>query len=113
MPWQDLAFARTGEQQQPWPLEILADESAAAAHFYSDFSVHVVAPIALPAGLQFSDHFFGRAWEGPRRLKNAIVMLEWIPSPETLGYDSSSTPLLAEDAAATQARHAPVIVALL
>ena len=80
----DIAFARSHEKAPAWPLQALASEAAAAEHFYpaSRFGLPGTLGVRLPfpACMHLSDGFFRRDWEGPRRIKNAILLLEWLPS---------------------------------
>lgn len=80
----DIAFSRSEERAPPWKLEVLASEAKAADSFYpaSKFGVpgQLGKTLQLPPFVQMSDGFFRRQWEGPRRIKNAIMLMEWIPS---------------------------------
>ena len=80
----DIAFSRSEERAPPWKLEVLASEAKAADAFYPASEFGVPGPLGktlqLPPFVQMSDGFFRRQWEGPRRIKNVVMLMEWIPS---------------------------------
>ena len=86
--YSDLAFSRVGEEQVPWPIELLCNSSdpSAASAFYpaSEFACEHGRTINLPGELLLSNNWYRKAWHGPRRIKNAILILEWIPSLRAL-----------------------------
>jgi hypothetical protein len=85
------AFTRDDEQHNPWPAALLAAPSLAAlsaggqsSPFYAAREFRTRAghePLAFPPALLLSDNFFRPSWIGlgDRRLKNASVVLEWLP----------------------------------
>jgi hypothetical protein len=85
------AFTRDDEQHNPWAAALLATPSLAAlsadgksSPFYEARRFRTRAahePLSFPPALLFSDNFFRPSWigMGDRRLKNASVVLEWLP----------------------------------
>ena len=88
------AYSRSNENIVPWELDLLGipaavDHPAEIANvFYplSKFAVHtslrtVPQPITFPYFLYVSENFFKTEWSlrTYRRLKNATVVMEWIP----------------------------------
>ena len=52
------------------------------AFFFSarTFRIHLGNTLEMPEDVLLSENWYKQHWTGPRRLKNAIVLLEWIPS---------------------------------
>ena len=50
----------------------------------AEFHLHSRQPLPLPDYLCVSRNHFNREWIGERRLKNAVCVLEWIPSASAL-----------------------------
>ena len=46
----------------------------------ADFRLHGRAPLPFAPSLALSRNHFNLQWVGDRRLKNSIVVLEWVPS---------------------------------
>ena len=90
----DIAFARSDEKAPSWRLSALASEEAASRHFYpaAEFGLPSELGVRLPFPpfLRVSDGFFRREWDGPRRIKNAILLLEWLPTQEGFALDAAA-----------------------
>eukprot|EP01107_Rhizomastix_libera_P015447 TRINITY_DN5841_c0_g1_i1.p1 TRINITY_DN5841_c0_g1~~TRINITY_DN5841_c0_g1_i1.p1 ORF type:complete len:4156 (-),score=944.82 TRINITY_DN5841_c0_g1_i1:134-11092(-) len=83
------AYSRDDEQHNPWQVERLSivptcklggDE---AFYMFSDFYIHDQGrKLPFPAFLLLSDNFFRPRWLGlgDRRLKNASIVMEWVPN---------------------------------
>ena len=111
----DLAFARTHEQPIPWRVSSLqqepdddagggddASKTTSTNPFYAarDFAIYKGQTLRLPAALHISRNWYNPSWEGPRRLKNAIILLEWMPSLRGLAEEAepiADVPALQED----------------
>jgi len=85
----DLAYSREEEEQQPWPAVSLAtggtpDQPDAPIRklFYSskEFKLYQRMPLQLSDHVMISNNYFNKKWGGPRRIKNIIMVLDWIPS---------------------------------
>ena len=95
-----MAYLRDGEEPHRWAFCTLGEtrvpegESGAPPQlaplsegtFYpaSSFRLHARTPLPFPAYLQMSRNHFNLEWAGERRLKNAVMVLEWVPSLEKL-----------------------------
>lgn len=108
----DLAYARDHEEPTPWPFASLADplvhsegesesegenesgtigsDSTSAlrlpAQFYraSDFCLWKRSPLQMPGYLALSHNYFDKRWSGARRLKNVVMVLDWVPDMTAL-----------------------------
>ena len=95
----DMAYLREGEEPQRWAFCTLgetrvtdgSDEAPQLApladgSFYpaSQFRLHARTPLPFPQYLQVSRNYFNLGWVGDRRLKNAVMVLEWVPSTKQL-----------------------------
>ena len=106
----DLAYARDHEEPTPWPFASLADplvrsegenesecesgtissDSVSAlrlpTQFYraSDFCLWKRSPIQMPGYLALSNNYFDKRWSGARRLKNVVMVLDWVPDMSAL-----------------------------
>ena len=85
------AFCTLGQMHQPDPEEAATGSAPqlaplAEGTFYPacDFRLHARTPLPLPRYLQCSRNYFNLEWTGERRLKNAVMVLEWVPSVEKL-----------------------------
>eukprot|EP00298_Acanthocystis_sp_HF-20_P013464 c20367_g1_i1.p1 GENE.c20367_g1_i1~~c20367_g1_i1.p1 ORF type:complete len:993 (+),score=394.55 c20367_g1_i1:430-2979(+) len=84
-------YSRDSEQPEPWPLSILS-QSPSSPHLYpcSEFSItsnisSITPALHFPEDLLMSNNYFKKKWIGSyRRLKNVIVVLEWIPDKDNL-----------------------------
>ena len=92
--YQDLAYVREGEEPTRWPFCQLAEFCGAAQQpaplaegaFYraSEFCVRGKSPLTFPPYLAVSRNHFNLEWRGERRLKNAVMVLEWCPSAKAV-----------------------------
>eukprot|EP01059_Diplonema_ambulator_P011882 TRINITY_DN2195_c0_g1_i1.p1 TRINITY_DN2195_c0_g1~~TRINITY_DN2195_c0_g1_i1.p1 ORF type:complete len:3611 (+),score=1490.67 TRINITY_DN2195_c0_g1_i1:684-11516(+) len=87
----DLAYSRDDEAPQPWPVESLANtkcvyhpaigaEQTDSQLFYmlQKFRLYKRRPLDFPDTLLLSNNFFNPSWAGHRRIKNVIMVLEWV-----------------------------------
>jgi hypothetical protein len=97
-------YVRDSEKSNPWPLEALSSNSSIDDVFYpaSEFSVMDsrgarVKPLPFPKYMLVSRNYYRKKWfDSYRRLKNVIVVMEWIP-------DTNKLQVSAEDMAALMA----------
>ena len=77
----DKAYQRDGEEVQSWAFCTL-DGRTNAPQFYSaqKFQLYGRNPLPFTDELNISINHYNPLWEGDRRLKNAFISLEWIPS---------------------------------
>ena len=104
----DMAYQRDGEEPKRWAFCSLAEKTDATAaglrarsplpgeratchgrcprrlpegSFYpaSEFRLHSRRPLPFPPYLAVSRNHFNLEWVGERRLKNAVMVLEWVP----------------------------------
>ena len=61
-------------------------ECSEVTQFYtaSTFALHRTKPITFPSYTMLSENYFNPGWAGDRRLKNVVMVLEWIPSVSKL-----------------------------
>jgi len=100
----DREYSRADEQPKAWPFRLLAQDPArlkqgsrldaeskakATAEavdedypFYplSGFCLRHQEPLEFPAFMYFSRNYFNPSWNGLRRVKNVVMVLEWVPS---------------------------------
>ena len=91
-----------------WALPLFGDGTFYPA---SEFRLHSRAPLPFPPSLAISRNHFNLDWMGERRLKNAVMVLEWVPcvaqlrraSPlaRALSSEQASVPLSAPENRAT------------
>ena len=107
----DIAFARENEEPTPWRLGLLGLPSEAPEEVpsimptgvggveqptppwcypASKFAIHLGTRLELPASVHVSSNWYNPHWQGPRKVKNAIVMLEWMPSVLGLSIQDES-----------------------
>ena len=83
-----------------WALPLFGDGTFYPA---SEFRVHSRAPLPFPPSLAISRNRFNLEWMGERRLKNAVMVLEWVPSVAQLRRTSPlARTLSSEQASATE-----------
>ena len=97
----DMNYQRDNEEPQRWAFVSLAEaeggrrlaaEPAAEpvllgdGTFYkaSEFHLHARAPLPFPAPLRVSRNHFNLQWVGERRLKNCVMVMEYVPSVKAL-----------------------------
>ena len=94
----DAAYSRDNETPIPWEFATLADESACSQFYGADeFKLFKRRALNLPRYAQFSSNYFNPKWGGERRLKNVVMLMEWVPS-------ASARVLLSKDEALTDAQ---------
>ena len=81
----DLAYRRENEEPTRWGLERLKGGKDHSM-FYPcrEFALRGQAPIQFPDYLMASTNYFDKLWAGDRRIKNVIMVLEWVPSKSAL-----------------------------
>ena len=90
-------YVTDATEQLPWAVSLLGlrpeDHKASGGQrkpFYplSDFGVHAAAStssLTFPRYLNLSANYYNPSWwREPRRLKNVIMLMEWVPNPEPL-----------------------------
>ena len=83
-----------------WALPLFGDGTFYPA---SEFRVHSRAPLPFPPSLAVSRNHFNLEWMGERRLKNAVMVLEWVPCVAQLRRTSPlARTLSSEQASATE-----------
>lgn len=83
----DLAYRRDAEAATPWDVRTLAAAPQAnGGVFYplSKFAPAGHTPLRLPEYVHASNNYFSLAWTSHRRIKNAIMVMDWIPSQAAL-----------------------------
>jgi hypothetical protein len=45
-----------------------------------EFKLFARQPIALPDYMQMSNNYFDKRWSGHRRVKNVVVVMDWVPN---------------------------------
>ena len=100
----DSTAAARASKAPCWALPLFGDGTFYPA---SEFRLHSRAPLPFPPSLAISRNHFNLDWMGERRLKNAVMVLEWVPcvaqlrraSPlaRALSSEQASVPLSAPD----------------
>ena len=89
---------RDDEQQSPWSPDALGQPFDDGQHpcFYpaSSFKVHHGKSLQLPPEILLSQNFYKASWEGSRKLKNAVVLLDWIPVKDDVKVSLIPVPIL-------------------
>ena len=106
----DMAYLRDGEEPTRWAFCTLGESRVPEGEevsqlaplvdgtFYpaSSFRLHSRTPLPFPGYLQMSRNHFSLDWAGERRLKNAVMVLEWVPSvPKLAALPTSATSMSA------------------
>jgi hypothetical protein len=89
----DLAYARDHEEPTPWPLTLLNTPlSIPVDAFYplSQFKLYKRSPLSFPDYLYCSSNYFNPSWSGARRIKNVVMIMDWVPEPSQLSLTSTS-----------------------
>ena len=90
-----MSYARHSEQPVSWHLSCLGrgldDQSDAKQPFYpaSQFALPGRPSINFPSHVGISTNHFNPKLTGDRRLKNAVMAIEWVPNSE-----SAAVPIL-------------------
>ncbi len=95
----DREYSRQEELQKPWPFSILSQPLSSESYLKEDhpfyplnnFKLRHHEPLAFPEGLFLSSNYFNPNWTGLRRVKNVVVIMEYVPStrPEHLHLPTS------------------------
>jgi hypothetical protein len=121
-----LAVSRDEEGQIPWrfcslaqvwllvyltfglqlTLHLYAKDCDQVDQFYpaSRFCLYRTRPVDFPSYTMISNNYFNKDWAGNRRVKNVVMVLEWVPSASKLCWMEDSTCDLPPDRAALFAR---------
>jgi len=92
----DMAYQRDGEESKRWAFCTLGDADAPQFYPAHSFHLHGRNPLAFSPDLKISVNHYDPKWIGDRRLKNAYVSLEWIPSVSALHSRSEASAALSE-----------------
>jgi len=108
----DMAYQRDDEEPRRWAFCTLGEKTDddvrqqpsslapfASGCFYpaAQFRLHGRAPLPFPQSLHVSRNHFNLEWIGERRLKNAVCVLEYIPSVGQLQRVAPPTAELSEE----------------
>lgn len=89
----DMAYSRDQEQAVPWKFATLAQPADQVEQFYagSSFALYQTKALPLPSYVLFSRNYFDHRWSGERRLKNVVMVMEWVPNTGVLRlFDSAA-----------------------
>ena len=65
----------------PWDFASLADASQCDQFYAGDqFKLFKRQALKLPSYVKFSQNYFNPKWSGERRLKNVVMLMEWVPA---------------------------------
>ncbi len=86
----DLAYSREMEAPTPWPFNSLAT-SEKLDQFYplAEFKLYKRNPLPFPDYLQVSNNYFNCQWNGARRIKNVVMILDLVPDIRKLICDTT------------------------
>ena len=84
----DMAYQRDNEEPRRWAFVSLAGAEGPPPAVFDEgtfypaaqFRLHSRAPLPFPSCLSVSRNHFNLDWVGERRLKNAVMVLEYVPS---------------------------------
>ena len=92
----DMAYARDSEEPTRWAFLRLKEKGGmfCSGSFYPASKLRLPgrAPLPFPSFLGVSRNHFDLDWQGDRRLKNATMVLEWIPSASELTTCTAAGP---------------------
>jgi len=80
----DQAYRRDNETQQSWHISDLAKPDSEQFYPMSKFKLQHRRALAFPDRMSLSSNFFNPTWSGLRRIKNCIMVMEWVPNTENL-----------------------------
>ena len=96
----DVAYTRDGEAPTPWRFEELKQPNGPQDFFpASQFKLHRRKPLRLATrtggeqDLHVSSNYFNPHLSGERRLRNVIMMMEWVPARAKCTQHSRPFPL--------------------
>eukprot|EP00965_Chrysotila_dentata_P066841 2212628-Pleurochrysis_carterae.AAC.1 len=102
----DVAYQRDGEEPKRWAFKSLCERGEAGqlspladGTFYpaSQFRLPSRSALPFPPYLHISRNHFNLDWLGERRLKNAVMVLEWTPSAAAVAAAPAETSSLTEE----------------
>mmetsp|Transcript_28857 Transcript_28857/g.48961 ORF Transcript_28857/g.48961 Transcript_28857/m.48961 type:complete len:2411 (-) Transcript_28857:179-7411(-) len=97
----DLAYSEDRDDNRFWPLENLKSlEKGTMFYPCNEFALYEQTPIKFPQDLRVSTNYFDKSWKGDRRLKNVVMVLEWIPDDSKLVASTRSDTKLTEEQSA-------------
>jgi len=77
----DLAYSRDQEEPTPWEFSTLRSRESVPQFYHAkEFHLYKRPPLPFEDYLLVSDNYFDKRWTGARRIKNVVMVLEWIPS---------------------------------
>ncbi len=94
MQYVDMAYSREHEEQVPWAFDTLGDarasETCLPSQFYpaSQFKLAKRDAIRFPQCVAVSNNYFNTKWSGSRRIKNTVMVLDWVPNSLTHRVES-------------------------
>lgn len=89
----DLAYSREHEEPVPWPLHMLTTPLTKQAEpFYplSEFKLYKRSPLPFADYIYCSNNYFNPMWSGARRIKNVVMVLDWLPDPSAVSMHATS-----------------------
>ena len=91
---------------QPSSHKACLKDCAQVEQFYpaSRFCLYRTRSIDFPSYTMISNNYFNKDWAGNRRVKNVVMVLEWVPSASKLSWMEAATSDLPPDRAALFAR---------
>jgi Ca2+-binding EF-hand superfamily protein len=95
----DLAYSREHEEPTPWMFNTLKTPlSTVLPQFYpaSEFKLYKRRPLYFPEYCLVSNNYFDCRWSGARRIKNVVVVLDWVPDSAELHSVKRVLDLLSE-----------------
>jgi len=84
--FEDKAYSREQEEQKPWPFKLLKQSVQENKQFapLNQFHLYKRRPVSFPPYTMFSNNYFDPTWSGDRRIKNVVMVLEWVPTLASL-----------------------------
>jgi hypothetical protein len=95
----DLAYSREHEEPVCWPLGTLTTPLGQQAEpFYplSEFRLYKRSPLPFADYIYCSNNYFNPMWSGARRIKNVVMVMDWLPDPSQVTLLSTSYEPLSE-----------------
>jgi hypothetical protein len=79
----DLAYRRDGERATTWPVSSLVGPVSICHQFYplSEFSLAGRPSLSFDSDLYVSKNYFDKTLAGDRRIKNVVIVLDWVVGP--------------------------------
>ncbi|GAB5371987.1 hypothetical protein AAMO2058_001626900 [Amorphochlora amoebiformis] len=94
----DLAYTNDRDDDRFWPIERLKSLEA-SEQFYpcNNFALYGQKSLKFTKDLLVSNNYFDKTWKGDRRLKNVVMVLEWIPDATQIRISNLTEHKLTED----------------